>query len=707
MYVIKRDGRKDKLNLEKIRKQTIPACKGLENVSSEELEFELSLVIKDGIKTKDIQSELIKIAAAKADVDKPEWIKVASRLALYDLYHQVKHYYNKAVSGNVYELISLKDYLDKAYELGLTKHSSKDFEEMGFDLNELNKIIIENTKHDDYFHLMGMNVLMNRYLLKDYDHNIIELPQHMFMHIALMLAKNEKDKNYWAKKFYDVLSSLKFMLATPSLQNLRKKFSNCFSCYVGVTADSIEGIMDAYKEMSIISKWGGGLGWDFSEIRSLGGVIQKYKGLAKGKVPWMKIANDLMIAVDQLGSRPGSLCAYCSSWDKDIFDFLDTKKSGGEERRTCEDLFIGVVLDDVLLSQAEKDEEYWLFDPYDTRDLINLYGKDFEKRYWEYVEMAKSNPEKFTNKPVKVQARDVLRYIVTYMHNVGMPFLFFKDNVNKVHKHPEEGVIRTSNLCVEIAQPTSPEETAVCNLGSINLSKVHTPEEINEVVPIAIRMLDNVIDVTDYLLPKHEKRQKRTRALGLGTMGEAELVANKSIMYGSKEHKELVDELYKMLYSKAEEASRELAKEKGEWKEGKGMRNAYIGAIAPTSSISHVAGTTSSHEPVFKRFWIEDGIFGRIPMVAPKLNRDNYYYYVDAYSVDMKDMIDLVAIRQKYVDQSISFNLYYDPDNITAKTMFEHILYAWKNGVKTIYYTRTGSRKIEKESDKITCLGCE
>ena len=707
MYVTKRDGRKEKLNLEKIRKQTYPACEGVEKVSPEELEFELSLVLKDGISTEQIQSELIKISASKVTVDNPQWLIVSSRLALYDLYHKVKHQYNKAISGNVYELISLRDYLNKAYELGITKYSAKDFEEMGFDLDELNDLVIKNTKKDLNFHLMGINVLINRYLLKDFDHNVIELPQHMFMHIAMMLASVEKDKNFWAKKFYNVLNNQEFMIATPSLQNMRKKFSNCFSCYVGVMEDSIEGIMDSYKEMSIISKWGGGLGWDFSDIRSLGGPIQNYKDLAKGKIPWMKIANDLMIAVDQLGSRPGSLCAYCSVWDKDIFDFLDTKKSGGEERRTCEDLFLGVVLDDVFLKQAEKDEDYWLFDPYDVRDLITLWGEEFEKRYWEYVKRAEENPDSFYNPPKKVKARDIMRYIIKYMYDVGMPFLFFKDNVNKAHKHKEEGTIRTSNLCQEICQPTSPEETAVCNLGSINLAKVNTPEKIKEVVPIAIRMLDNVIDVTDYLLDKHKRRQKRTRALGLGIMGEAEYIANKSIMYGSQEHKELIDKLYKEIYSIAEETSKELAKEKGEWKAGKEMRNAYIGAVAPTSSISHVCATTSSHEPVFKRIWIEDGIFGRIPMVAPKLNVNNYYYYIDAYSVDTKDMIDLVAIKQKYVDQAISFNLYYNPGEVTGKDIFEHILYAWKKGVKTIYYTRTASKKIEKETDTITCYGCE
>ena len=1035
MKVIKRNGQTDKMDVAKIRKQTFPACDGFNNISPEELEFELNMIMKNGITTKEIQKALIDIAMGKASIDQPQWIFVAARLAMYDLYHQIKHKHGKAVSGNVYELVPLESYLDFVFNLGITKYSAKDYKDMGFDFDRLQEEVLKHHSNDMNFTIYGLNLLLGRYLLKDSNNTPVELPQHMFMHIAMMIASAEQNnKTDWAIRFYESFTNLYFMVATPTLSNLRKKFSNCFSCYVGVSEDSLEGLMDAYKEQSIISKWGGGLGWDYSLIRALAGPIQGIKGLAKGKIPWLKIENDLMIAVDQLGQRPGSLNAYIAVWDKDVFDFLDVKKSGGEERRTCEDLFISLIADDVFMDRVYKDADWYLFDPYDVPELNQTWGDEFRAHYWKYVELAETNPESFLNKPIKIKARDIMRTAVKYMNDIGMPFWYFKDNVNRVHKNPEEGIIRTSNLCVapetkiltkdgykviedvagtkqevwngqewseievfktndnahllkvkttsgiiectdyhkfyiqtgygknsikevraadlkvgdklikfdlptidghkelelayengfysgdgceyynnrkmiylykykqsllpyfnnyykitndndrvilwykkedlkqkffvpdstytiesrvkwlaglldsdgtltknvetqsfqigsinydflyevllmlqtlgvtaklvkavdagyrrmpkndgtgeygdfycktsyrlliaesgvqrllnlglktyrlqpklrkpnrnaeqfikvvaiidenrydstycftepkrhmgmfngiltgqcmEIAQPTTPEETAICNLASLNLAKVNTPEKIKEVVPIAIRMLDNVNDVTDYLMDKHKNHQLRTRAIGLGVMGEAELVATKQIMYGSDEHKMLVNELYKDIYTTAEKTSMELGKEKGEWKKGKGTRNAYIGAIAPTSSISHICGTTPSHEPVFKRFWKEDGIFGVIPVVAPNLSADTYMYYVNAYEINQKDMLRLTAIKQKYVDQSISHNLYYIPEEITARTIFEDIMFAWKSGVKTLYYTRTKSKEVEKESDKIHCHGCE
>ena len=709
MRVIKRDGTSEKLDISKIRKQINPACEGLTGVAPEELELDLAQIMKNNISSKDIQKALIEIAMNKADIDKPNWVFVAARLGIYDLYHEIKHKYNKAISGNVYKLVDLTTYLNVVFEKGKTKYCVKEFEDMGFDINSLQEEIIKHHKNDQNFTIYGLNLLMGRYLLKDESNQPIELPQHMFMHIAMMLAIPEQKENRtkWAIEFYRILSNREAMVATPTLGNLRKNFSNCFSCYVGVSRDSLEGIMDGYKEQAIISKWGGGLGWDYSLVRSLGGPIQNIKGLAKGKIPWLKLENDLMIAVDQLGARPGSLNGYIAAWDKDVFDFLDVKKSGGEERRTCEDLFISLIADDVFMKQNKIDGDWWLFDPYDVPGLNYTWGKEFEIEYWKYVKQAETEPESFANPPVKIKARDVMRAAVKYMNDVGMPFMFFKDNVNRANRNPDEGVIRTSNLCLEIAQPTTPDETAICNLGSVNLAKVNTKEDIKRVVLLLVRMLDNVNDVTDYLMKKHEHHQKRSRAIGVGIIGEAELIATKQIVFGSEEHQEFDDKLYSMVYGTVEETSKKLAEEKGEWKEGKGMRNAYVGAIAPTSSISHICGTTASHEPVFKRMWYEDGIFGVIPVVAPNLNSDTYMYYVNAYDVDQKNMLKLTAIRQKYVDQSISHNMYYIPEEITAKTIFDNIMYAWKNGVKTIYYTRTKSKELMKESDGVHCFGCE
>jgi len=706
MQVVKRDGQREKLDLSKIRKQTFPACEGLDGVSPEDLEFSLSKVIKDGVKSSEIQKALINAASDNVDVDKPNWNFVAARLSLYDLYHIVKHKHNKAVSGNVYGLVSLEDYLRYVYDLGLTKYSAQDFIGMGFDLEAINKEIVAD--RDKQFTYMGVELLRGRYLLRDKNKENVELPQHMFIHIAMILAvPEEEDRTEWAIKFYHVLSKFEAMVATPTLTNLRKKFSNCFSCYVGSTADNLESIFDSYKEQALISKWGGGLGWDWSRVRSLNGPIQNTKELAKGKIPWLKMENDLAIAVDQLGQRPGAINTYVSDWDKDVFDFLDLKKSGGEERRTAEDLFITISITDVFMNRVMNDEEFTLFDPYDVPELNEMYGNEFKERYEYYERGFKDGSIEFWNTPRTIKAKNLMKHILKYMFDVGLPFLFFKDNVNEAHRHPEEGIIRTSNLCMEINQPTDEDRTAICNLASVNLSKVHTVEKIVEVVPIVVRMLDNVNDVTDYILYKHEKHQKTTRAIGLGIMGEAQLVAEKGIMYGGVKHKKLIDKLYKNIYTIAENSSELIGKEKGVWKEGKTKRNAYLSAIAPTSSIALLTATSPSHEPVFKKFWLEDGMFGKVPIVAPNLNPNNYSYYVNAYDINQIDMLELTSIRQKYVDQSISHNLYFKPEETTAKTILEAIIYAWMNNVKTIYYTRTKSKEVEKESDRIRCHGCE
>jgi ribonucleoside-diphosphate reductase alpha chain len=313
----------------------------------------------------------------------------------------------------------------------------------------------------------------------------------------------------------------------------------------------------------------------------------------------------------------------------------------------------------------------------------------------------------FTNKPVVMNAKDLVKKIVAYYWDKGMPFWQFKDTVNNSHAHPEEGIIRSSNLCMEIQQSTDEHRTVVCNLASVNLSKVFKIEDIHRVVPIVMRMLDNVADVSSYPSEKSRRTHHHTRAVGLGIMGEAQLIAEKFIMYGSQAHKDYIAVLYRDLYETANLASEDLAQEKGPWKEGKTKRNAYIGAIAPTSSIAIIAGTLASHEPAFAVKWTEENMLGVSTVTAPNINADTYPYYVSAYDVDQKDMIDLTAIRQESVDQSISHNIYFKPENTKGKDVYDLIMYAWRKKVKTLYYLRSKSKKIVAQSDTITCSGCE
>lgn len=806
--VIKRNGRREKLDISKIRKYTKASCEGLEGVDYTELELDAKLQFRDGITTAEIQETLIKTAVDKIDIDRPNWTFVAARLFLYDLYHRVTGFtgYNH-----------LRDYFKKAEAAGRILPGLKE----KYDLDDLNSYI--KPQRDLQFTYLGIKTLYDRYLIKDRENNPIELPQQLFMGVAMFLAQNETNYNsipkedrenvkndpksirgYWAKKFYDVISKFEVMVATPTLSNARTIRHQLSSCYVGSMNDNIEGIFDDFKEMALLSKYGGGIGWDVSKIRALGSFIDNHKNAAGGVIPWLKITNDIAIAVDQLGTRKGAIAVYIEPWHMDILDFLDLKKNSGEERRRAHDLFPALWIPDLFMKRVEKDELWTLFDPYEVQDLTNLYGEEFEKRYIEY-----ENDPNITKE--KIKAKELWKKILLEYYETGNPFLCFKDNANKRNQNKHSGIIRSSNLCTEIFQNTEPNhykvkvtfedntylmfeededvevkqgdikivkkakkitsldtindkkvyivekvavsgKTAVCNLASINLSKVNTPEKIKEVVPIAIRMLDNVIDLNFYPVRKTKDTNLKNRAIGLGAMGEAELLATKGIFWGSEEHFKLIDEIFEGISFNAIKTSVELAKEKGSypefegsnWSKGilpidtaneeakklverdlframeydweslrkevkKGIRNGYLMAIAPTSSISILTGTTQTIEPVYKKKWYEENLSGLIPVVVPNLNVNTYMFYTSAYELDQRVLVKAAAIRQKWIDQGQSLNIFITTDKASGKYLNDIYMLGWKLGLKSFYYLRSQSPEIKEDvmDRSIECFGCQ
>lgn len=806
--VIKRNGRREKLDISKIRKYTKASCEGLEGVDYTELELDAKLQFRDGITTAEIQETLIKTAVDKIDIDRPNWTFVAARLFLYDLYHRVTGFtgYNH-----------LRDYFKKAEAAGRILPGLKE----KYDLDDLNSYI--KPQRDLQFTYLGIKTLYDRYLIKDRENNPIELPQQLFMGVAMFLAQNETNYNsipkedrenvkndpksirgYWAKKFYDVISKFEVMVATPTLSNARTIRHQLSSCYVGSMNDNIEGIFDDFKEMALLSKYGGGIGWDVSKIRALGSFIDNHKNAAGGVIPWLKITNDIAIAVDQLGTRKGAIAVYIEPWHMDILDFLDLKKNSGEERRRAHDLFPALWIPDLFMKRVEKDELWTLFDPYEVQDLTNLYGEEFEKRYIEY-----ENDPNITKE--KIKAKELWKKILLEYYETGNPFLCFKDNANKRNQNKHSGIIRSSNLCTEIFQNTEPNhykvkvtfedntylmfeededvevkqgdikivkkakkitsldtindkkvyivekvavsgKTAVCNLASINLSKVNTPEKIKEVVPIAIRMLDNVIDLNFYPVRKTKDTNLKNRAIGLGAMGEAELLATKGIFWGSEEHFKLIDEIFEGISFNAIKASVELAKERGSypefegsnWSKGilpidtaneeakklverdlframeydweslrkevkKGIRNGYLMAIAPTSSISILTGTTQTIEPVYKKKWYEENLSGLIPVVVPNLNVNTYMFYTSAYELDQRVLVKAAAIRQKWIDQGQSLNIFITTDKASGKYLNDIYMLGWKLGLKSFYYLRSQSPEIKEDvmDRSIECFGCQ
>ena len=783
--VTKRDGRIELLDITKIQKHTSAACAGLTNVNQSELELDAKIQFRDGISTEEIQQTLIKTAVDKIDVDRPNWSFVASRLFLYDLYHKVSRF-------NGY--LHLKEYFEKGEKEGRIVLGLKE----KYDLDDLNDYI--KPERDLQFTYLGIKTLYDRYLLKDKNNNPIELPQHMFMAIAMFLAQNEENPQVWAKKFYDILSKFEVMAATPTLSNARTPRHQLSSCYVGSMNDNIEGIFDDYKEMALLSKFGGGIGWDFSKVRALGSFIDNHKNAAGGVVPWLRITNDIAIAVDQLGTRKGAIAVYLEPWHMDILDFLELKKNSGEERRRAHDLFPALWINDLFMRRVENDEFWTLFDPYEVSDLTDCYGDEFEAKYLEYE-------KRDDIKKHKVKAKDLWKKALIEYYETGNPFLCFKDNANARNQNSHSGIIRSSNLCTEIYQNTEPNHykikitfedgeieyfeeedivtidggfskpakklssidsingkkiyiaekekidgmTAVCNLASVNLSKVNTKEDFERVIPIAVRMLDNVIDLNFYPQRKVKDTNLKNRAIGLGVMGEAEMLAHKQIHWGSDEHLRVIDEIMENFSYFVIKTSAKLAEEKGiyqdfegsNWSKGilpidtanpnakrlvdrdlftpsccdwdslreevkKGMRNGYLMAIAPTSSISILSGTTQTIEPVYKRKWFEENLSGLIPVVVPNLSPDTWQYYIPAYELDQKILVKAAAIRQKWVDQGQSLNIFITPNNASGRYLHEIYMLGWRLGIKSFYYLRSKSPEAEEVMDRsIECMGCQ
>ncbi|HEC45895.1 MAG TPA: ribonucleoside-diphosphate reductase subunit alpha, partial [Epsilonproteobacteria bacterium] len=670
-----------------------------------------------------------------------------------------------------------------------------------YDLDELNDYI--KPERDLQFTYLGIRTLYDRYLLKDRNGVPIELPQQLFMGVAMFLAQNEFDCQTWAKKFYDILSKFEVMAATPTLSNARTPRHQLSSCYIGSTPDNIEGIFDGYKEMALLSKFGGGIGWDWSLVRGMGSYIDGHKHAAGGIVPFLKIANDVAIAVDQLGTRKGAIAVYIEPWHVDVRDFLDLKKNSGEERRRAHDLFPAMWLNDLFMQRVEEDGTWTLFDPFEVTELTELYGEDFEKRY---IELEHSD-DNITREVIS--AKGLWKEILRSYFETGNPFLTFKDSANRSNPNKHAGIIRSSNLCTEIFQNTGPNtyrtqftfedgsveaydehemltvdngttkpakkvtaldslngkqiwivdkektdgDTAVCNLASVNLSKIHTQEDLARVVPTAVRMLDNVIDLNFYPLAKVKKTNEKSRSIGLGVMGEAQMLAENKIEWGSHEHFTKVDEVMESLSYYAIRSSSDLALEKGQyptyegsdWSKGifpidkanenacklvdrgglfgyshdwqtlkekvktDGMRNGYLMAIAPTSSISILTGTTQAIEPVYKRKWFEENLSGLIPVVAPNLSSETWQYYTPSYDLDQNLLIKAGAIRQKWIDQGQSLNIFITLDKASGKYLNEIYMNAWKFGLKSTYYLRSQSPEssddVEDRSQE--CVGCQ
>jgi ribonucleoside-diphosphate reductase alpha chain len=713
--VVKRDGSIEPLQVEKIHKVSSWACEGL-NVSQSELEMEAHVLFFDGIKTSDIHDAMINSAATLIQVDSPDYTFVAARLLLQKIYKEV-------TNSTEYSHIS-------TYIMRGVSEKRLDPDLLTFDLNRINAAIVKD--RDMQFTFLGLQTVADRYLIRATNKNgaseapIIELPQHFFMRVAMGLALNETERESKAIEFYDVLSKMEFMSSTPTLFNSGTLRSQLSSCYLNTIEDSIDGIYGTMHECANLSKYAGGIGTDWTRVRPSGDVIVGTNGKSSGVIPYLKVFNDTAVAVNQGGKRNGAFAAYLEPWHPDLYDFIDLKKNTGDERRRAHDIFPAVWVPDLLFKRKESGGVWSFFSPAEFPELHELYGDEFEARYEELEREGKYTSQK--------PAIEVWKRIVTSLFETGHPWITMKDECNRRNPQDHVGVIHGSNLCTEITLNTSDDETAVCNLGSINLSIVDGLTDLKRVISTAIRMLDNVIDVNFYPSWKAKNSNMKHRPIGLGVMGYTEWLVKNGVDWESQKHLENADALFEAISYYAIEASVDLAIERGQyetfpgskWSRGilpidtarkigrslmnwnslrirvinHGVRNSNMMAIAPTATISNIVGTTPCIEPIFKRSYTKNNLSGTFVVVDPTLKYGRPELCKESFEVDPFWIIAAAAYRQKWIDQAQSVNIF-ARQGIKGSELSDIYTDAWKMGLKTTYYLRGQSAVIAAPKEVI------
>lgn len=601
------------------------------------------------------------------------------------------------------------------------------------------------------FNYSGLDLLAKRYLIRTHSHQPIESVQEMYLGISLHLAMPETtNRLFWVRRFYDMLSQLEVTMATPTLSNARKPYHQLSSCFIDTVPDSLEGIYRSIDNFAMVSKYGGGMGLYFGKVRAAGGDIRGFKGVAGGVIRWMKLVNDTAVAVDQLGMRQGAVAVYLDVWHKDLPEFLQIRTNNGDDRMKAHDIFPAVCYPDLFWRMAKEDlnQPWYLFCPHEIMTikgycLEDYYGEAWEQKYQECIQDTRLSRR-------IISLKDIIRLVLRSAVETGTPFTFNRDLVNRTNPNAHKGLIYCSNLCTEIAQNMSPIETistevrtgegdtvvvktvrpgdfVVCNLASLSLG--HLPledkEQLDEKIATVVRALDNVIDLNLYPVPFAQITNQRYRSIGLGVSGYHHALAVRGIRWESEAHLQFVDELFERINYAAIKASNALAKEKGSyayfegsdwqtgayfekrgysaphWKElaarvaAAGMRNAYLLAVAPTSSTSIIAGTTAGIDPVMKRFFLEEKKGAMLPRVAPALSDRTWWLYKEAHLLNQTWSVRAAGIRQRHLDQSQSLNLYIT-NEYTMRQVLNLYLQAWECGVKTIYYVRSKSLEVEE-----------
>ncbi len=662
------DGSRQPLNIGRLETVVREACIELEGVDADTIIEEAMRNLYDGVSLDDVNTSLVITARALVEKE-PNYSYATARLLMDQLRAEGLSFLGIAQQATQSEMAALYPrtlpvYIHKAIELELVSP-----ELATYDMEKLGRAL--NAKRDMQFNYLGLQTLYDRYFIHTEDDIRFELPQIFFMRVAMGLASAEADRETRAIEFYELLSSFDYMASTPTLFNAGTLRPQLSSCYLTTIPDDLHGIYGAIQDNAMLSKWAGGLGNDWTPVRALGSYIKGTNGKSQGVVPFLKVANDTAVAVNQGGKRKGAVCAYLETWHIDVEEFIELRKNTGDDRRRTHDMNTANWVPDLFMKRVFTDGEWTLFSPSDAPDLHDLFGKAFEVRYEEYEQLAREGKMRLFK---RVRAADLWRKMLGMLFETGHPWITFKDACNLRNPQQHVGVIHSSNLCTEITLNTKAnEEIAVCNLGSINLlqhidnGKLDT-DKLARTIKTAVRMLDNVIDINYYAVPAARTSNMRHRPVGLGIMGFQDSLYKMRLAYGSDAAVEFADRSMEAVSYFAIQASSELAVERGRystfegslWSKGilpidsinnlvesrgaefievdrsqtfdwaalrnkvrsQGMRNSNVMAIAPTATISNICGVTQSIEPTYQNLYVKSNLSGEFTVVNPFLVHD-------------------------------------------------------------------------------------
>jgi ribonucleoside-diphosphate reductase alpha chain len=746
MQVVKRDGTREVVKIEKILHAVSEACRGLENVEAIEVAKRTINGLHDGSTTQELDNLSISNAVMLM-ADEPNYSKVAARML------------SESIRKEVGRDVAFRDYIRTAAELGLLSSTVLELAEQ--DINTIEYAI--RHERDDLFEYFGLKTVGDRYLLRHpKTRKLIERPQWLFMRVALGLSQTVTE----AIEFYDIMSQFYYSPATPTLFNSGTRHPQMSSCYLlTVPEDSLEGIYKSFADCAKLSKFSGGIGIDWTPVRASGSLIRGTNGLSNGIIPFLKVFDSSVHAVNQGGKRKGAAAVYLEPWHADIEAFLELRNNTGADERRTHNLNLALWISDLFMKRVESDSQWSLFSPSDVPELLNTFGEAFEAHYERYEREGKALKQ--------VSARQLYARMMQTLAETGNGWICFKDkaNLRSAQTAAPGNVIHSSNLCTEILEVTSADQTAVCNLGSLNLSSFVNAnrefdyERLRTVTKTAVKFLDRVIDLNFYPTPESRASNQKWRPVGLGVMGLQDALFKLRLPFTSAEAKKASSKISETIYETAIRTSMELAQKQGSFpafKESRyadgqlqvqlaeklqalmpettvnwdrlaqevrqnGLRNSLLIAVAPTATIASIMGSYESIEPqvanVFKRetlsgeflqvnryliadlkrigLWTpemrakiiaSDGSIQNIEEIPSEMRE----LYKTAWEISQKDLIDMAVMRSAFVCQSQSLNLFMEDPNIgKLSSMY---MYAWKQGVKTTYYLRSRARTSIKKT---------